>query len=119
MIDRGNVWRALLLKMTTTSALHEIFTTVRQTAAAHASALNELERDFSDETVTNKSTEEKCPHLHLKKKKTKKKKKKNAFLKKCLTPPYTIGLGDGAPDRRRERLGPGRARARLHRRDCK
>jgi hypothetical protein len=47
-----------------TTALHEVFATVRQTAAAHASALDELERAFSAETVSNKSAEENCPHRH-------------------------------------------------------
>jgi hypothetical protein len=37
--------------------LHEVFATVRQTAAAHASALDELERAFSAQTVRNKSAE--------------------------------------------------------------
>jgi hypothetical protein len=34
-----------------TTALNEILATVRQTAAAHASALDELERSFAAETV--------------------------------------------------------------------
>jgi hypothetical protein len=48
--------------MPTTTALHEVFATVRQTAAAHASALDELERAFSAETVSDNSPEEKCAH---------------------------------------------------------
>ena len=40
----------------TTTALHEVLTTVRQTAAAHASALDELERAFSAQTVIHKSS---------------------------------------------------------------
>jgi hypothetical protein len=43
------------------TAFHEVLATVRQTAAAHASALDELERVFSAETVSHKSAEEKCP----------------------------------------------------------
>jgi hypothetical protein len=35
-----------------TTALNAILVTVRQTAAAHASALDELERAFAAETVT-------------------------------------------------------------------
>jgi hypothetical protein len=64
---QGKVWRALLYKKMAT-AFHEILATVRQTAAAHASALDELERAFSAQTVKNKSAEENCPHHHLKKK---------------------------------------------------
>jgi hypothetical protein len=40
------------------TAFHEVLATVRQTAAAHASALDELERALSAQTVINKSTEE-------------------------------------------------------------
>jgi hypothetical protein len=46
--------------MATTTAFHEILATVRQTAAANASALDELERAFSAQTVRNKPAEEKC-----------------------------------------------------------
>ena len=62
--------------MPTTTAFHEVLVTVRQTAAAHASALDELERAFSAETVTNESVEEKCPHHHFEVEK----KKKNEFF---------------------------------------
>jgi hypothetical protein len=34
------------------AAFHEVLATVRQTAAAHASALDELERVFSAQTVS-------------------------------------------------------------------
>jgi hypothetical protein len=34
------------------TAFNEVLATVRQTAAAHASALDELERAFAAETVT-------------------------------------------------------------------
>ena len=65
-----------------TTAFHEVLVTVRQTAAAHASALDELERVFSAQTVIHKSAEEKCPPPHHFRilKKTKKKKKKNDFF---------------------------------------
>jgi hypothetical protein len=35
------------------TAFNEVLTTVRQTHAAHASALDELERVFTAETVSN------------------------------------------------------------------
>jgi hypothetical protein len=38
-----------------TTTLHEVFAPVRQTAAAHTSALDELERAFSAQTVSTKN----------------------------------------------------------------
>jgi hypothetical protein len=53
-----------------TIALHEVFATVRWTAAAHASALDDLERAFAAETVIHKSAEEVSSIIILKKVRT-------------------------------------------------
>jgi hypothetical protein len=70
--------------MATTTALNEV-ATVRQTAAAHASALNELERAFSAQTVRNKTAEKKCALIISKKKQLLKEEER--FFGKC--PPTT------------------------------
>ena len=52
-------------------------------ATAHDSVLDEIERAFAAETVSNKSVEEKCPHHHFEV-------ERNEILEKKMTPPPPI-----------------------------